>query len=84
MAVLSSAIPYSLELQALRRLPTGVFGVLMSMEPAVAALSGLIVLGEVLHAREWAGDRAGGGRQRGRGELRYPRNGGAGLVALSV
>lgn len=54
VAVLSSAIPYSLELEALRRLPTGVFGVLMSMEPAVAALSGLVVLGEVLHAREWA------------------------------
>lgn len=55
VALLSSAIPYSLELEALRRLPTGVFGVLMSMEPAVAALSGLVVLGEVLHAREWAG-----------------------------
>ena len=53
VAMLSSAIPYSLELEALRRLPTGVFGVLMSMEPAVAALSGLIVLGEVLDAREW-------------------------------
>ena len=39
--------------QALRRLPTGVFGVLMSLEPAVAALSGLVVLGQVLHAREW-------------------------------
>ncbi len=55
VAVLASAVPYSLELEALRRLPTGVFGVLMSMEPAVAALSGLIVLGEVLHAREWGG-----------------------------
>ena len=53
VALLASAIPYSLELEALRRLPTGVFGVLMSMEPAVAALSGLILLGEVLHAREW-------------------------------
>lgn len=53
VAMMSSAIPYSLELEALRRLPTGVFGVLMSMEPAVAALAGLVVLGEVLHAREW-------------------------------
>ena len=53
VALLSSAIPYSLELEALRRPPTGVFGVLMSMEPAVAALCGLVVLGEVLHAREW-------------------------------
>lgn len=52
VAMMSSAIPYSLELEALRRLPTGVFGVLMSMEPAVAALAGLVVLGEVLHARE--------------------------------
>ncbi len=54
VAMLSSAIPYSLELEALRRLPTGVFGVLMSIEPAVAALSGLVLLGEVLHVREWA------------------------------
>ncbi len=53
VAMMSSAIPYSLELEALRKLPTGVFGVLMSMEPAVAALAGLVVLGEVLHAREW-------------------------------
>jgi inner membrane transporter RhtA len=53
VAMMSSALPYSLELEALRRLPTGVFGVLMSMEPAVAALAGLVVLGEVLHAREW-------------------------------
>ncbi|MGI8845099.1 MAG: EamA family transporter, partial [Thermoleophilaceae bacterium] len=52
VAMLSSAIPYSLELRALRRLPTGVFGVLMSIEPAAAALAGLVVLGEVLHARE--------------------------------
>ena len=53
VAMMSSALPYSLELEALRRLPTGAFGVLMSMEPAVAALAGLVVLGEVLHAREW-------------------------------
>jgi inner membrane transporter RhtA len=50
--ILSSAIPYTLELEALRRLPTGVFGVLMSMEPAVAALAGFVVLGEDLVARE--------------------------------
>jgi inner membrane transporter RhtA len=50
--ILSSAFPYSLELEALRRLPTGVFGVLMSLEPAVAALAGFIVLGEDLVARE--------------------------------
>jgi inner membrane transporter RhtA len=54
VGVLSSAIPYALELEALRHLPVGVFGVLMSMEPAVAALAGLVVLGEELVARELA------------------------------
>lgn len=52
VAMLSSAIPYSLELDALRRLPAHVFGVLMSIEPGMAALAGLIVLGEMLGARE--------------------------------
>jgi inner membrane transporter RhtA len=52
VAVLSSVIPYSLELEALRRLPAGVFGVLMSLEPAAAALAGFIVLGQDLRARE--------------------------------
>ena len=52
VATLSSAIPYSLELEALRRLPEGVFGVLMSLEPAAAATAGFIVLGEDLAARE--------------------------------
>jgi inner membrane transporter RhtA len=54
VAMLSSAIPYSLELEALRKLPNAVFGVLMSLEPAVAALAGYIVLGEILGARELA------------------------------
>ena len=52
VAVLSSAIPYSLELEALRRLPKGTFGVMMSLEPAVAALVGLAVLGQGLSATE--------------------------------
>jgi inner membrane transporter RhtA len=55
IAMLSSAIPYSLELEALRRLPQGVFGVLMSLEPAVAATVGFIVLGQNLTAVELAG-----------------------------
>jgi inner membrane transporter RhtA len=52
LALLSSAIPYSLELEALRRLPTGTFGVLMSLEPAVAAAIGFVVLGQDLLATE--------------------------------
>jgi inner membrane transporter RhtA len=52
VAILSSAIPYTLELEALRRLPQGVFGVLMSLEPAAAATAGYIALGEDLAARE--------------------------------
>jgi inner membrane transporter RhtA len=54
IAVLSSAVPYSLELAALRRLRAATFGVLMSLEPAVAALSGLLFLGQHLRAFEWA------------------------------
>jgi inner membrane transporter RhtA len=53
IAVLSSAIPYSLELAALRRLRAATFGVLMSLEPAMAALSGLVFLGQHLRALEW-------------------------------
>jgi inner membrane transporter RhtA len=48
VAVLSSAIPYSLEFYALRKLPQQTFGILLSMEPAVGAISGWIILGEVL------------------------------------
>jgi inner membrane transporter RhtA len=52
VALLSSVIPYSAELEALRRLPAGIFGVLMSLEPAVAALVGLVALGQGLAASE--------------------------------
>ena len=52
VALLSSAIPYTLEMEALRRMPVGVFGVMMSIEPAVAALAGFIVLDEGLATRE--------------------------------
>jgi threonine/homoserine efflux transporter RhtA len=55
VALLSSVVPYSLELLALRRLPARVFGVLMSGEPAVAALAGLVILGETLGGRQWIG-----------------------------
>ena len=48
VAVLSTALPYSLEMIALTRLPTRIFGTLMSMEPALAAISGMIFLGETL------------------------------------
>ena len=52
VAVLSSIVPYGLELAALRRIPTRVFGILMSLEPAAAALAGLLVLGQRLGVRE--------------------------------
>lgn len=48
IAVLSSVLPYSLELMALRRIAPNVFGILLSLEPAVAALAGLLVLGQHL------------------------------------
>src|SRR4029453_17508253 len=51
VAVLSAALPWSLELEALRRIPAHVFGVLMSLEPAIGALVGFVVLGERLGAR---------------------------------
>jgi len=53
VGLLSSVIPYRFELEALRRVRAGVFGIWMSLEPAVAALVGLLVLGESLLARQW-------------------------------
>ena len=52
VALLSSVLPYSFELEALRKLPARVFGVLMSVEPAFAAIVGFVVLGEALGERE--------------------------------
>jgi inner membrane transporter RhtA len=52
VALMSSVLPYSLETEALRRLPANVFGVLMSVEPGVAALAGFAVLGQDLRARD--------------------------------
>ncbi|WP_299997602.1 threonine/homoserine exporter RhtA [uncultured Cedecea sp.] len=53
IAILSTALPYSLEMIALTRLPTRTFGTLMSVEPALAALSGIIFLGEHLTLVQW-------------------------------
>lgn len=55
IGVLSSAIPYSFELEALRRIVPSVFGVLMSLEPGMAAIAGLLVLGQGLSPRAIAG-----------------------------
>jgi inner membrane transporter RhtA len=55
IGLLSSVIPYWLELEALRRIPASLFGVWMSVQPAVAALIGLALLGQHLSLAEWAG-----------------------------
>jgi inner membrane transporter RhtA len=52
VGILSSAFPYALEIEALRRLPNAVFGVMMSLEPAVAALVGFVALGQGLDPSE--------------------------------
>jgi inner membrane transporter RhtA len=52
VALASSVVPYSLEVEALRRMRRGVFGVLMSFEPAAAALAGFLVLSQDLGVRE--------------------------------
>ena len=53
VGLLSSVIPYSCELVALRSLPPAVFSILMSLEPAAAALAGIVVLGEFLAPVQW-------------------------------
>lgn len=54
VALLSSAIPYSLEIYALKHLPKQTFGLLLSLEPAFGALAAMILLGETLTAGQWA------------------------------
>jgi inner membrane transporter RhtA len=53
VGLLSSVIPYSLELTALRRMPPRLFGVLMSIEPAAAAIAAMVILGEFLRPMQW-------------------------------
>lgn len=55
VAALSSALPYALDLQALRRLSATTFAILLSLSPAVAAVVGVLLLGEHLAARQWVG-----------------------------
>ena len=53
IAILSSALPYTLEMVALRNMPSQGFSIMMSLEPAVASLAGLIILGELLTLWQW-------------------------------
>jgi inner membrane transporter RhtA len=55
VAVLSTALAYGLELEALRRIPARLFGILMSVEPMVAALVGLVLVAQVLDPPQWVG-----------------------------
>jgi inner membrane transporter RhtA len=54
IGLLSSVIPYRFELEALQRIPARLYGIWVSLAPAVAALIGLILLSESLAVREWA------------------------------
>ena len=88
VAVLSSVLPYALEMLALRRMPTRVFGVLQSLGPAIAALAGLVVLREGLAVQEVvalacvcvASTGVTLSARRGRGRVATGRTGGAGQV----
>jgi inner membrane transporter RhtA len=55
IAMLSSVVPYSIEIEALQRIPARVFGVLMSLEPAVAAVTGLVILNQMMDLQQWLG-----------------------------
>lgn len=55
VAIFSSALPYSLEMFAIKRLPTHVFGVVVSLEPAIGAAAAFLILGERLGGLQWIG-----------------------------
>jgi inner membrane transporter RhtA len=55
VAIFSSALPYSLEMFAIKRLPSRVFGIVVSLEPAIGAAAAFVVLGERLGAWQWLG-----------------------------
>jgi inner membrane transporter RhtA len=77
IGLLSSIIPYTLELETLRRIPARVFGIWMSSEPAIAALVGLVLLGQSLTPLEWVAIAgvmmACAGAARGSGEPSQPQ-----------
>jgi inner membrane transporter RhtA len=53
VAIVSSAIPMSLEMMAMKRLPSETFGIMVSLEPAVASLLAMLLLGEHLISAQW-------------------------------
>jgi inner membrane transporter RhtA len=53
IGILSTALPYALDMVALTRLPASTFGVLMSLDPAIGALCGWVILDEQLTALQW-------------------------------
>ena len=53
IAVLSSALPYTLEMVALRNMPSQGFSIMMSLEPAIASLAAFVILGELLTIWQW-------------------------------
>jgi inner membrane transporter RhtA len=55
VAIFSSALPYSLEMIGLRHIPVQTFGILMSLEPVLAGLSGMVLLHEMLSTLQWLG-----------------------------
>ncbi|WP_280468375.1 EamA family transporter [Nocardia cyriacigeorgica] len=91
IAVLSSLVPHVIELEALRRITPSAFGIMMSLEPAVAAAAGLVLLGESLAVAQWAGivlvvaATAGAARVGAAPEQRQPpdRHPGRGIHAAS-